>query len=935
MAHTALMESTTEPSGSGPLLLATKFHSPTWRSGLVSRPRLVAALRRGAGSKLTLISAPAGFGKTTLIAEWLGDDATGGAVSWVSLDQNDNDPALFWTYVVSALRVHDPSIGAHALTLLRSLQSLPIESVLTNLINELSASPRIFTLVLDDLHTIENRTIHDAIGFLIDHLPPQLRLVVTTRADPSWNLSRLRARRELNELRAADLRFTVTEASAFLNDVMGLQLSDDDVRVLDARAEGWIAGLQLAALSIRDHADASGFIQTFAGDHRYIVDYLLEEVLHRQSEEMREFLLQTSILDRLSGPLCDTVTGQREGRARLVTLERGNFFLTPLDSTRTWYRYHHLFADVLRARLLAEYPDQVTSLHLRASRWYEQQGLTSDSIRHALEAVEDARAAELVELAAREMQRNRQEATMLGWLSSISEDEISHRPVLSAVYAGILLSNGRWEEVHTWLCIAERWLVAMRDQAKGLPVGMLVADEVELDRLPGIIAVYRAGLALASGDVSGTMEHARSAAGMIPNDDYLYRGAATALQGLASWTEGDLESAFQSYADGMASLRHGGFIIDAISGSIGLADLRIAQGRLHDALAIYQHGLYLTAEHGLQAPSGMADMFIGMSELYREWNDLEAAERLFAQGDVLGESAGSPQHPYRWRVALAQLRASLGDRDGAIALLDEAEPRYLSDMYPKVRSIPAIRARVRIVQGRLDEASAWVRARGVSADDPVSYLNVFDHLTLARLLLAQAAEERADDGVGLALGLLERLRNAADTGGWIGSLIEILVLESLGYQRLGSLPSARVSLGRALSLAEPGGYVRIFVNEGEPMHRLLSEVAGGEHGRHAQRVLRAWGTAERSAAGAASVVGLVEPLTPREVEILRLIAAGLRNQEIADRLYISLPTVKRHVANAYGKLGVAHRTEAVARANAARTSLSNLLELHPPSTPFG
>lgn len=906
------MEGTTDLAGSAPLLLATKFHFPSWRPGFVSRPRLVAALQRGAGSTLTLISAPAGFGKTTLLSEWLTGDPTGRAVCWVSLDENDSDPALFWTYVIAALRVHEPMLGEGALTLLRSLQAPPIESVLTGLINELSTSPRRFVLVLDDLHTIDNRAIHDAFGFLLEHLPPQLRLVVTTRSDPPVNLARLRARGELNELRAADLRFTPEEASAFLNDVMGLQLSDGDIRTLDARAEGWIAGLQLAALSIRDHADASGFIQSFAGDHRYIVDYLLEEVLHRQTEETQAFLLRTSILDRLSGPLCDAITGQRDGAARLVALERGNFFLIPLDSTRTWYRYHHLFADVLRARLVAEFPEQVATLHLRASEWYEQRGSTADAIGHALAAGAYGRAAELVELAAREMQRLRQEATMLAWLTAVPEDEIRRRPVLSTVYAGILLSNGRLDGVDVWLRAAEAWRDAMQDQGDDIPAGMTFADRIELDRLPGLIAVYRAGLGLASGDLTSTVAYARTAVDVVQEDDFLYRGAATAILGLASWSNGDLQSAYASYEDGMASLQRGGYIIDAIGGSNAMADIRIAQGLLHDAMAIYQQRLDLASEHGLLGARGTADMWVGMSELALEWNDLDAATHYLAKSEALREAAGFPQHPHRRRVAQASLRARLGDLEGASTLLDEAEQRYVSDMLPNVRPIAALRARVWIAQGRMDDAVGWARTRRLSADDSIDFLGVFDHLTLARLLLAQAAEGRPDGIIGQAMRLLGRLRIAAEAGEWIGGLIETLVLEALGFERLGNLPAARAALERALALAEPGEYVRVFADEGEPMRRLLREVVSGEQGQQAQRVLRAWGTPDPAPAP----VGLVEPLTPREIEILQLIAAGLRNQEIADRLYISLPTVKRHVANAYGKLDVTHRTEAIARANA-------------------
>ncbi|MCC6791970.1 MAG: helix-turn-helix transcriptional regulator, partial [Thermomicrobiales bacterium] len=393
-------------------LLATKLHVPAWRPGSVSRPRLVAALERGAGRKLTLVSAGAGFGKSTLLAEWLTSDQAGNRpVAWVSLDSGDNDPALFWTYLVTALCQARPAAGEHALSLLRSPHPPPIESVLTVLINELAALEETIILVLDDLHTIESRPIHEALAFLIDRLPPSLRLVAATRADPPLPLSRYRGRGELAEVRTADLRFSPEEAAAFFNEMMGYELAVGDVAALEARTEGWIAGLQLAALSLRGQRDVAGFIRTFAGDHRYVVDYLIEEVLQRQPEDDRTFLLQTAILDRLNGPLCSAVTGQNDGGARLEALERGTFFVVPLDDTRTWYRYHHLFGDVLRARLLAEQPDLVAPLHRRASAWFERHGSTADAIRHALAGGDVERAADLVELAAPTTRRNRQEAT--------------------------------------------------------------------------------------------------------------------------------------------------------------------------------------------------------------------------------------------------------------------------------------------------------------------------------------------------------------------------------------------------------------------------------------------------------------------------------------------------------------------------------------------
>jgi LuxR family maltose regulon positive regulatory protein len=909
------MENPQAALASAPPLLATKLHAPRWRAGLVSRPRLIAALDRGANGrgKLTLISAPAGFGKSTLLAEWLAVPTGERAAAWVSLDQGDNDPALFWSYVMTAVQTQRPEIGGQALALLRSPQPPPVESVLTLLINELAALPGEMVLILDDLHVIEGRPIHDALAFLLDHLPPRLRLVITTRADPPLPVARLRGRGELTELRAADLRFTAEEAAAFLNEVMGLGLTADDVAALETRAEGWIAGLQLAALSMRGHDDIPSFIKTFTGDHRYIVDYLVEEVLQRQPERVSDFLLQTSILDRLSGPLCDAVTGQEGGSARLEALERGNFFLIPLDNRRHWYRYHHLFADVLHARLLAEHPEQAATLHCRASAWHEQQGAAADAIRHALAGEDFARAAGLIERTATVMRQRRQEATLLGWISALPDETLRNRPVLSAVYAGILLQTDRFDDVETHLRNAERWLEQSATgelaSPESLAAEMVVVDEDEFRRLPASIAVHRAGRALAEGDVADAAHLARRALDIIPDDDHLYRGAATAILGLASWAGGELETAYQSYAEGMASLQRAGNAVDVIGGKIALADIRITQGRLHDAMRIYQQAVQQAAEQGAPAMRGTADMYVGMSAILREHNDLDAAAQHLKKSAELGEIAGFPQNPYRWRVAMARLREAHGDFDGALALLDEAERRYVSDFYPNVRPIPATKARVWVRQDQLGDALAWTRERGLSAEDELSYLREFEHITLARLMLAQSQP---------VVGFLERLLIAAESGERTGSVIEILVLQALAYQQQDDIATALMPLERALGIAEPEGYARIFIDEGEPMRRLLRDAASsGATNAYAQQLLRAFGEPPASASVQAqiSATALPEPLTAREIEILRLIAAGMRNQEIADQLFISLPTVKRHVANAYGKLGVTHRTEAIARAN--------------------
>src|SRR5437588_3798113 len=559
-------------------ILATKLYLPRLRPNVVSRPRLLERLNEGLHRKLTLIAAPAGFGKTTLVSEWVeGIERPRARTAWLSLDEGDNDPARFLTYLVAALQTIAPTIGEGALGVLQSLQPPPPEAMLTALLNEITTLPDHFVLVLDDYHVIDAKAVDQAFTYLVEHLPPQMHLVIATREDPQLPLARLRARSHLTEVRTADLRFTPFEAAAFLNQVMGLTLSAADIAALEDHTEGWIAGLQLAALSMQGHQDVPGFIRAFAGDHRYIVDYLVEEVLQRQPDAVRSFLLQTSILDRLNGPLCDAVTGQEEGNARLEALERGNFFVVPLDDRRHWYRYHHLFAEVLSAHLRAEQPDQVATLHRRASEWYERHGSAVDAIRHALAAAEFARAAGLVELAVPAMGRNRQEATVLGWLRALPDELVRARPVLSVNYAGALLLTGEFEGVEARLRDAEQWMdtkTDMSELALTSSAGMVVVDEEEFRGLPGSIAIYRAAIALVLGDVADTMKYSRRPLDLVPEDDHHWPGSAVGFLGLAYWTSGDLEAAHRSYAECMALVQRAGYLSDAIGCSIALADRR-------------------------------------------------------------------------------------------------------------------------------------------------------------------------------------------------------------------------------------------------------------------------------------------------------------------------------------------------------------------------
>jgi LuxR family transcriptional regulator, maltose regulon positive regulatory protein len=897
-------------------LLETKLHLPGLRRGMVPRPRLIERLSRGTDSTLTLISAPPGFGKTTLLAEWLAaGPTTERSAAWLSLDENDNEAVSFWTYLITALQTVVPGVGATALSLLQEPQPPPIETVLATLLNDLSAVPNDVVLVLDDYHVIEAREIQDGMAFLLERLPAQMHLVIATRSDPALPLARLRARGELVEIRAADLRFTPEEAAAYLNEVMGLDLAARDVAALEARTEGWIAALQLAALSMQGRVDIAGFIAGFAGDDRYIVDYLVEEVLHRQPDRVRSFLLQTSILARMTGPLCDAVTGQDGGKVTLEALDRGNLFIVALDDRRQWYRYHHLFGDVLQARLLDEQSDHVPDLHRRASEWYEKNGEPSEAIRHALAADDFDRAADLIELAIPALRQARQEATARRWLEALPDELITFRPVLSVHYAGALLVGGQLEGAEARLRDADRWLkttAEAREGRKAPSTGMVVVDEEEFRRLPGAIAIYRAAQALALGDVAGTLTHARRALDLIGEDDHPGRGAAAGFLGLVYWASGDLEAAHRSWADAVASLQVAGHLSDALGCAIALADIRIAQGRLGEAMTTYERGLQVSTGQAAPVLRGAADMHVGMSEVLRQRNDLDGARQHLQRSRELGEHLGLAQNPYRWRVAMSRIREAEGDVDGALVLLDEAERLYVSDYFPNVRPIAAMKARLWVAQGKLSEAWGWAREHGLSAADDLSYVHESEHITVARLLLAQGTREGADHAIGQATELLERLLVAADEGGRNGSVIEMLVVQALARHAGDDLAGAIASLGRAVALAEPEGYVRVFFDEGAPMAALLKLAAKQRKAPdYVRRLLAAVVTAD---GGATVGQPLIEPLSERELEVLRLLGSDLDGPDIARELTVSLSTVRTHTKNIYAKLGVNSRRAAIRRA---------------------
>ena len=893
-------------ASAAPPLVETKLFVPRLRSKLVSRPRLTSVLREQEAKRLTLISAPAGFGKTTLLAEWIADTRRAEEVAWVSLDASENDPRLFWAYVIRALQKTPGVSGTEPSSLLRSVQPQSIESILTTLINEIVSADVDCLLVLDDYHVIEEPEIHGAMTFLLDHLPPRMHIVIASRSAPPLPLPRLRARGELTEVRADHLRFTPDEAATFLNQVMGLDLRPGDVGTLERRTEGWIAALKLAALSIKGRDDVQRFVDAFSGENRHVADYLVEEVLESESETVRRFLLATSILERLSGPLCDAVTGEIGSQSILQQLERRNLFIVALDDRREWYRYHHLFAEVLQKQASAKFPDEARAFHRRASQWYEEHGAPANAVRHALASDDSSRAADLLEHHWPEKDRSYEAANWLARVKTLPDEIIRARPVLSMGYAWGLLNSGELEAADLWIGHVER---ALQSDRTHLSIG----DDLRFQSLATELASARIYLAQSRGEIPGTLEHAMRALERIPQEDHAARATGIALLALAHWGRGELEQAHDTFSSALDEMRVAGHDLDAVRGMFVLGDIRYAQGRLREAGDAYRRGLTVVSESPRFSNAEIDELHLGMSELHREWNDLASAT---SHLDAIRKRETTVVHKgnlQRWCVAMARVREARGDMDGALELLGNADEHERRDPLPRSRPIPAMKARIHIARGNVEAAIAWERSSGATVKDTPSYLREYEHLTLARLLIAQ--RHRLGEVV---VPFLDRLCTAARTGGRMGSVIESLVLLALGQHALGNVRAALDALTEALTLAEPEGYLRVFLDEGSQMRALLrTATARGLAGAYTRHVLAAFEAPPPRVEAPLVSTGATpanQPLTTRELEILRLIAAGLRNAEIAEHLQISPATVKRHIANTYAKLGVEHRTEALARA---------------------
>ena len=738
-------------------VLATKLFVPIRRTQTVARPRLVAKLDAGirSGRKLTLVSAPTGFGKTTVLSEWIAsfrqhDPET--RVAWLSLEASDNDPVRFFTYLVAAIQSANRALGAQTQT-----EQPPDEEALTGLINEIAQSPYSILLVVDDFQVIDDPSIAEAMTFLLDHLPPTLHLVIASRSDPLLPIARMRVRGELTELRVSDLRFTPAEAADFLAQVMGLTLSPDDVAALESRTEGWVAGLQLAALGMRDRTDTAEFIEAFAGSNRFVIDYLIEEVLEQVPMPLRQFLSDTAILDRFTGPLCDAVSGSSGGRDMLDELERANLFIVELDDHREWFRYHHLFADVLRDRLLAQGSDYVATLHRRASEWFERAELPEEAVVHALAASDFSRAARLIEAMIPQARQSRQDAMLLGWLALLPDEEVNRRPVLAVFSAWSSLVSGEIAAVEPALARAEHALAAPHASE----------PSSELDSLPITIALYRASVALATGNLDGVAQHAGRARQLARADDHLALGAAAGMLGMGAWASGDLEAGVAAFADAARSLRLAGNLTDALSTTMVLADMLAPLGRLDESRRGYAAALREAAE---KQPGGKssADLHGGIADVLIELGDRAAAEDHLAAGAALGSAAFSHEHHYRWFVSKALLCQAHGDFDAALDLLDQASQRYRRGFATEARPIEAMKARILILQGRLADAQAWADGHRLTPDDDLQYLLEYSHITLARLLIAQ------DDS--RASGFIHRLLQAAEAGGRWGVVSELRIL---------------------------------------------------------------------------------------------------------------------------------------------------------------
>jgi LuxR family maltose regulon positive regulatory protein len=912
----------TTPYAFQPLpLLATKLYFPHLRSDLVQRPQLVTRLRASLRHPLTLICAPAGSGKTTLLGEWyaslgnLGNEPGAPLYrpAWVALDEGDNDPARFWRYVAAAFEQTQTGSGTPILSLLESPQQPPLELLLTTLLNALATPTAESTgaeivLTLDDYHVITEQAIHEGIAFLLGHLPPSVHLIIASRATPPLPLARLRARNQLGEFSATDLRFTSDEATAFLQRLPGVSLSVDDIAALEQRTEGWVAGLQLAALSLQGAEDIPAQIAAFGGANRLVLDYVTEEVLRRQPATVQRFLLHTSILERFCAQLCNAVTGDSDGQETLETLERSNLFLIPLDGERRWYRYHHLFAGLLRRRLELTLPEAMPQLHSRAAIWHQQNGQLSDAVEHALAGGDDALAAQLIATYFLTMLERSEMVTVRRWLDALPQELLKTTPHLSLIYAWVLLAIAHFTEIEPHLRAAEQAL----DMSTGQPENAFMPASV----MRGHIDAIRATIAINTGNKPLAKDLAERALASLPDDEPLPRTLAALDLADALYGLSDTQTATQAFIAAYEASVAAGMTPITLNALSNLGQLYESQGKLRQAAATYELAIAIAGEQG-----GMlhfsSKSHVGLAHILRERNELAAAREQAQQGITYARQWGHQEHLIDGYICLANIQWAEGDREGALAILAETEllVRKPSAQPEVVMRFLAYRAECWIRLGMFSEAEGWAESFDASMESMESMkgnvrLRMPGYGALVRLRLAQGDPLAART-------LLERLRPIAEQLGLGDDLIRIDIGLALTYEALHQHSAALAALRRSVELAAPEDYRRTFWDEGAPLAALLKALPPGlKEGAYIRMLLAGFTAPPSTSQGkqSAQATRLIEPLSRREQEVLRLIAAGASNQEIAASLVIALGTVKKHITTIFAKVGVASRTQLLVRA---------------------
>ncbi len=922
---------TIAPDAAAPELLATKLAPPPPPAGLVARPRLTILLDGALGRRVTLLSTPPGYGKTTLLSAWVAGltrHSNAPPVAWLALDERDDDPTRFWSYLLAALERALPGCTGAAQAALHSMQAPPPETLVTALVNALAALPADLLLVLDDAHLLVSPPLCATLAALVEHAPPRLHLVLASRADPALPLPRLRASGQLLELRAADLALTAPEVEAFLAALLGTAPDHETAAALAERTEGWAAALQLAALSLWSCDDPNALLASLNGGHRYLLDYLADEVIDRQPEDIRRFLLRACVLERLSGPLCDALTGECGGQAMLRRLEHGNLFLTALDEAGEWYRFHALFADALRRRLRAAEPALLPALHERASAWLAGAGLLEDAVAHAVAAGDTARAAALAEEYARLLWNRSRVGRLSGWLRTLPDAVVRERALLRVYLVWALFITG-----------ADTEATALLEEVEGeVREGVTPAEQGAT--LRGAMTALRGFLVRLEGDDTRAEALAREALDLLPAGELSWRSLAAICVGHAAWARGDLDAMHQAYAEAEALGERAGDAFIMLTGAMGIANVEGERGELHAAHRRCRRIYQRFSAPGWPPLPALGYVEAGLAGLAYEWNRLDEAEAIARGLLERDEREHIPDLRFHGHLQLAWVARARCDDDAAVQHFDAAGHAYGEYVLARVvLRLHAERASFELARGNLAAAEAWAASPmghyppdGIAASSPLVIREV--PLTLARLRLAQG---RPDE----ALALVSPLFEEAKRGGYGLVAIVSLALKAMALHARGDRGAALVAAERLVRHAQPEGMLRSLVDEGPLLRDVLAELAAcpattleSPLRAYLADVLTAFAAeprcrsplsppAERTDLRALPLTPLIPreegpgvrtPLSAREREVLALVAAGASNAAIAATLVVSLHTVKSHLKHIYEKLGAESRTQALARA---------------------